>query len=181
MKLSLFDEVVRFKDPTCSFRSDNQQGQQQGQSRSQYVPPHLRNRSGGSRGGFGGSGYSNNGNNGNRRYNNFGGSGYNNNYGGGYQNRRGGFNGGFGGRGGGRGGFGRNFPRPGVGRWVDGKHEPSAKDEKLEVSLFGTADDSAFQSSGINFDNYDDIPVEASGDNVLNQSLLSLLLHWILC
>lgn len=34
------------------------------------------------------------------------------------------------------------------------------------MELFGTADDSHFQSSGINFDNYDDIPVEASGDKV---------------
>ncbi|ONH69570.1 ATP-dependent RNA helicase DED1 [Cyberlindnera fabianii] len=36
----------------------------------------------------------------------------------------------------------------------------------IEKELFGEPDDPKFQSSGINFDNYDDIPVEATGDNV---------------
>lgn len=74
-------------------------------------------------------------------------------------------------RGGGRGGFGRNgggsgFRPAGTGRWVDGKHVPAARNEKMEVQLFGVAEDPNFQSSGINFDNYDDIPVEASGEEV---------------
>ncbi|AET41577.1 DEAD-box ATP-dependent RNA helicase DED1 Ecym_8298 [Eremothecium cymbalariae DBVPG len=52
------------------------------------------------------------------------------------------------------------------GRWVNGKHAPSWRSEELEIELFGTPDDPGFQSSGINFDNYDDIPVEASGEEV---------------
>ncbi|RCK58171.1 ATP-dependent RNA helicase DED1 [Candida viswanathii] len=147
-----------------------QQPQQGGNGRRQYVPPHLRNRPQGQQGGsdipFGGSRRS--GGYGNGGYNNGGygnGGGYNR---GGYLNNRGGS---YGGRGGGRGGFnnagGRyQRPTPGVGRWVDGKHEPAPKNERLELDLFGTPEDSSFQSSGINFDNYDDIPVEASGDNV---------------
>lgn len=133
--------------------------------RRQYVPPHLRNRpnhdngnsspipSGGSRrGGFGGAGSGN----GNSRYGGFnGGSG--NSFGG--YNRRGGSSGrGFNNR--------FNAPRTGVGRWVNGKHEPAPRNEKLEVELFGVPEDPSFQSSGINFDNYDEIPVEASGEGV---------------
>ncbi|QLG70443.1 hypothetical protein HG535_0A03820 [Zygotorulaspora mrakii] len=87
---------------------------------------------------------------------------------------RGGFFG-FDRRGGGRGDFSRGRggfrndggPRPaGTGRWVDGKHVPAPKNERMEIQLFGVAEDPQFQSSGINFDNYDDIPVEASGENV---------------
>ncbi|KAL3235306.1 ATP-dependent RNA helicase DED1 [Nakaseomyces bracarensis] len=119
-----------------------------------YVPPHIRN--GKPRGdfGFGGRGGYNNNNsqNGGRggffrnNNSNFGGRGGFNNNRGGFGNNRGGFS--------------------GRGKWVDGKHVPGPKNERLEVELFGTADDSSFQSSGINFDNYDDIPVEASGENV---------------
>lgn len=118
--------------------------------RSQYVPPHLRGRRGGSNqpetndSGFGGR---SNGYNNSRR--GFGGSG-----------NRGGF-GGFNSRD--RNGGGA---RAGVGRWADGKHQPAAKNERMELELFGVAEDSSFQSSGINFDNYDDIPVEATGDDV---------------
>ncbi|KAK6887826.1 ATP-dependent RNA helicase DED1, partial [Candida tropicalis] len=144
----------------------------------QYVPPHLRNRpqqqqSDASDIPFGGSrrtgGYNNNGGYNNGGYNNGGynNGGYNNYNRGGYQNNRGGNYGGRGGRGGYNNAGGRyQRPTPGVGRWVEGKHEPAARNEKLELELFGTADDSTFQSSGINFDNYDDIPVEASGDDV---------------
>ncbi|KAK6878600.1 ATP-dependent RNA helicase DED1, partial [Candida tropicalis] len=146
--------------------------------RRQYVPPHLRNRpqqqqSDASDIPFGGSrrtgGYNNNGGYNNGGYNNGGynNGGYNNYNRGGYQNNRGGNYGGRGGRGGYNNAGGRyQRPTPGVGRWVEGKHEPAARNEKLELELFGTADDSTFQSSGINFDNYDDIPVEASGDDV---------------
>ncbi|GME93449.1 unnamed protein product [Ambrosiozyma monospora] len=150
-----------------------------------YVPPH-RSRTGesgeqGAPGGnsFGGNGYRSNG------YNN---GGYQNSRGGyrgnsnGYGNRNGGYGGGYGGGyrsngyGGGRGGYNRNnnygggYNRnrkiPGQGRWVDGKHEPAERDTALELEYFGEAGDPHFQSSGINFDHYDDIPVEASGENV---------------
>lgn len=153
---------------------DGSNGGRGGHERSGYVPPHRRNRPnagpgaggenngfGGRRGGFGG-GFNNGGG-----YNNFGGGnrrgGYNN-FGGG--NRRGGFNNGGGYRNGGGPGGRYQFNKPGVGKWVDGVHQPAEKDEKLEIELFGVPDDNAFQSSGINFDNYDDIPVEASGNNV---------------
>lgn len=145
--------------------SVKQGGQGEGSnSRRQYVPPHLRNRGsaeGGGNGGFGGrrGGYGGN----------FGGGGYgrrgglSNGSGGGYGGRRVGFGGFSGGRGGGK----FNAPRPGVGRWVNGEHEPAARNEKLELELFGPPEESDTQSSsGINFDNYDDIPVEASGDDV---------------
>ncbi|SGZ50094.1 CIC11C00000000095 [Sungouiella intermedia] len=132
-------------------------------TKAQYVPPHLRNRQGGASGNrdsdFGGNRRSNFGGSGNSG---FGGS---NGFGGG--SRRGGSS--FGGYNNNRGsgGFGNNRgSRVGVGRWVDGKHEPAPPNEKMELELFGTPDDSSFQSSGINFDNYDDIPVEASGDDV---------------
>ncbi|CAH6721281.1 ATP-dependent RNA helicase Ded1p [[Candida] jaroonii] len=143
---------------------ENTSGQKQGG----YVPPHMRNRPQGSQNfdnqrfnSFGGSGNYNNGgyNKGGYRNNNYGGGynngGYNN---GGFNNRRGG---GFGGNRG-----GSRYNKPGVGKWVDGKHEPAAKDSALEIELFGIADDPKFQSSGINFDNYDEIPVDASGDDV---------------
>ncbi|CCF59691.1 hypothetical protein KAFR_0H02820 [Kazachstania africana CBS 2517] len=50
-------------------------------------------------------------------------------------------------------------------RWVDGKHIPGPRNEGLELKLFGEASES-HGSGGINFDNYDDIPVEASGEDV---------------
>lgn len=135
-------------------------GEGNGSGKSQYVPPHLRNRQGGARpsprenseGGFGGrrgGGFGNSG---------FGNGGFNSGFGGGRRS------GGFGDRQGGRGG--NRGPRIGEGAWVDGKHVPSARNDRMETDLFGTADDSSFQSSGINFDNYDDIPVEATGDDV---------------
>ena len=117
-----------------------------------YVPPHLRN--GGARransGGFGGSSGSDG---------SSGGSFF------GFSGRRGDSNRG------GRGGFARNgggsgFRPAGTGRWTDGKHVPAARNEKMEQQLFGVAEDPNFQSSGINFDHYDDIPVDASGENV---------------
>ncbi|CAN6612913.1 ATP-dependent RNA helicase Dbp1p [Trichomonascus vanleenenianus] len=62
--------------------------------------------------------------------------------------------------GGNRGGYGN------AGRFVDGKHIPGPPNPRLELELFGTADDTTKQSTGINFDNYDDIPVEATGNDV---------------
>ncbi|OBA20285.1 DEAD-domain-containing protein [Metschnikowia bicuspidata var. bicuspidata NRRL YB-4993] len=122
-----------------------------GSQKSQYVPPHLRSRGGGQ----------------NRRQN----SGFGSNGGGfsdrgdrGFSGRGRGSSGGFGGGRGG--GFASSGPRAGVGCWADGKHVPGHVNEKMELDLFGVAEDPTFQSSGINFDNYDDIPVEATGDDV---------------
>lgn len=51
-------------------------------------------------------------------------------------------------------------------RWVNGKHMPGPKNARLEAELFGVHEDPDYHSSGIKFDNYDDIPVEASGKDV---------------
>ena len=126
------------------------------QRRGGYVPPHIRN-GGGRRGDSAPRGGFNNGggrggffrNNGDRGGFGFGGRG------GGFGGNRGGF-------GGNRGGFGGGMR----GRWVDGKHVPGQRNERIELELFGAPEDPSFQSSGINFDNYDDIPVEASGEDV---------------
>lgn len=124
--------------------TNNNQNQNQNQNqtgRRQYVPPHLRNRpqqqqSDASDIPFGGSrrtgGYNNNGGYNNGGYNNGGynNGGYNNYNRGGYQNNRGGNYGGRGGRGGYNNAGGRyQRPTPGVGRWVEGKHEPAARNE----------------------------------------------------
>lgn len=49
------------------------------------------------------------------------------------------------------------------GYWKDGVHHVGASNPRAERELFGTADDSDRQQTGINFEKYDDIPVEASG------------------
>ncbi|KAJ8096898.1 P-loop containing nucleoside triphosphate hydrolase protein, partial [Lipomyces tetrasporus] len=120
-----------------------------------------------------------------------GGGGYDNNDRGGYGGRggRGGYGGdNFSSRGGGYGyAGGRSYGRDsgyggradGVsggyrssrsggsdGKFVDGQHIPGPKDPRVEKELFGEPGDGSRQSTGINFDNYDEIPVEASGDNV---------------
>ncbi|SCV03816.1 LAME_0H13454g1_1 [Lachancea meyersii CBS 8951] len=127
-------------------------------SNSSYVPPHMRGKRGGSRGGATFANSDRDG--GSCSYFSGGGRGR-----GGSRNGSSFFggrnNGGGSGYGGGRGGATR-----GVGRWSSGKHIPAAVDEALELQLFGTAEDTNFQSSGINFDHYDDIPVEASGNDV---------------
>ena len=70
-----------------------------------------------------------------------------------------------GGFGGGRGGGGNRGA--GAGQWVNGKHVPGASNANLERELFGVGtNDPSKQQTGINFAKYDDIPVEASGDNV---------------
>lgn len=73
---------------------------------------------------------------------------------------RGGFGSGYGGRGGGpnRG--------AGAGQWINGKHVPGPSNPNLERELFGVPNDPSKQHTGINFEKYNDIPVEASGDNV---------------
>ncbi|KAF8426418.1 ATP-dependent RNA helicase ded1 [Tirmania nivea] len=62
------------------------------------------------------------------------------------------------------GGYGR--AAPGEGTWRDGKHVPGPPNPRLERELFGTANDPSKQTTGINFEKYDDIPVEASGTDV---------------
>ncbi|KAK7220444.1 hypothetical protein V2G26_008447 [Clonostachys chloroleuca] len=99
-----------------------------------------------------------------------GGNNYQNN-----NNRRGGWSGG-GGRGGYGGGYegghggggGGNYSARGSGdgQWRDGKHIPGPANPRVERELFGTIDDPSKQHTGINFEKYDDIPVEASGRDV---------------
>ncbi|GAB7349671.1 hypothetical protein MBLNU459_g0344t1 [Dothideomycetes sp. NU459] len=54
----------------------------------------------------------------------------------------------------------------GDGQWRDGKHIPGPANPRVERELFGVANDPLKQQTGINFEKYDDIPVEASGQGV---------------
>ncbi|OJD35011.1 atp-dependent rna helicase ded1 [Diplodia corticola] len=54
----------------------------------------------------------------------------------------------------------------GDGSWKDGKHIPGPANQRIERELFGVANDPSKQQTGINFEKYDDIPVEASGQGV---------------
>lgn len=54
----------------------------------------------------------------------------------------------------------------GDGQWKDGKHAPGPTNQRLERELFGIPNDPSKQQTGINFEKYDDIPVEASGHEV---------------
>ncbi|KAL4890921.1 ATP-dependent RNA helicase ded1 [Aspergillus ambiguus] len=67
----------------------------------------------------------------------------------------------------GHGGGGSSYARgSGDGQWRDGKHIPGPPNPRVERELFGLPNDPSKQSTGINFANYDDIPVEASGHDV---------------
>lgn len=71
--------------------------------------------------------------------------------------------------GGGSGGGYSSGPPPrgsGDGQWRDGQHIPGPQNPKAERELFGVASDPNQSHTGINFSNYDDIPVEASGHDV---------------
>ncbi|KAJ6031278.1 ATP dependent RNA helicase [Penicillium herquei] len=69
--------------------------------------------------------------------------------------------------GGSSGGGGGSAPRgSGDGQWRDGKHIPGPANARVERELFGVPNDPLKQQTGINFANYDDIPVEASGNDV---------------
>lgn len=52
------------------------------------------------------------------------------------------------------------------GYWKDGVHHVGNRNPRLERELFGAAEDNDRQHTGINFEKYDDIPVEASGNEV---------------
>ncbi|KAK4704639.1 ATP-dependent RNA helicase DDX3X, partial [Phenoliferia sp. Uapishka_3] len=60
-------------------------------------------------------------------------------------------------------GAGRN---DGYGSWQNGKHVPGAPNARTEKDLFGDVGDTSKQQTGINFDAYADIPVEATGTEV---------------
>ncbi|KAI8087698.1 P-loop containing nucleoside triphosphate hydrolase protein [Gilbertella persicaria] len=51
----------------------------------------------------------------------------------------------------------------GRGIWKDGKHELGEEYEEIKLKLFGTATNTETIHSGINFDKYDNIPVEVVG------------------
>lgn len=72
--------------------------------------------------------------------------------------------GGHGGHGGGHGGG--SARGSGDGQWRDGQHIPGPANPKVERELFGVPNDPTKAHTGINFANYDDIPVEASGHDV---------------
>ncbi|KAF9485530.1 DEAD-domain-containing protein [Pholiota conissans] len=54
----------------------------------------------------------------------------------------------------------------GYGAWKDGKHIVGGRNMRMEKELFGDATDPSKQHTGINFEKYDDIPVEATGAGV---------------
>ena len=131
----------------------DRQGNQGNFMANNYVPPHIRN--GGMAppagppgiNGYGGGGFG-------------GGGGYGGNAGGYGRDRfPAGGRGGYGGRGGGGGGF-----QPRGGGWGgDREEDPFAKDEALKKETDGMF---AGENTGINFEAYDDIPVEATGQDV---------------
>ncbi|KAI5862832.1 DEAD-domain-containing protein [Durotheca rogersii] len=83
-----------------------------------------------------------------------------------YGNPAAGGGGGGGGGGSGSGSGGAHARGSGDGSWRDGKHIPGPANPRMERELFGTPDDPSKQHTGINFEKYDDIPVEASGHDV---------------
>lgn len=68
--------------------------------------------------------------------------------------------------GGAGGSYGGTARGSGDGQWRDGKHVPGPTNQRLERELFGVPNDPTKLHTGINFANYDDIPVEASGHDV---------------
>ncbi|WWC72446.1 ATP-dependent RNA helicase ded1 [Kwoniella pini CBS 10737] len=62
------------------------------------------------------------------------------------------------------GGFGGG--QPGFGSWKNGEHITGARNPRMEKELFGEEGDTVHQHTGINFDKYADIPVEATGTGV---------------
>jgi ATP-dependent RNA helicase DDX3X len=62
-------------------------------------------------------------------------------------------------------GGGRGYPQINPRRNERGFHGDLTPDKRLEARLFDNSDK---QTTGINFDNYDKIPIEVSGDNIPN-------------
>lgn len=54
----------------------------------------------------------------------------------------------------------------GAGAWRNGVHVVGSRNMRLEKELFGDPSDPSKQHTGINFEKYDDIPVEATGAGV---------------
>ncbi|KAI0339417.1 ATP-dependent RNA helicase ded-1 [Trametopsis cervina] len=54
----------------------------------------------------------------------------------------------------------------GFGAWRDGVHVPGGRNMRMEKELYGEVNDPSKQQTGINFEKYDDIPVEANGAGV---------------
>jgi ATP-dependent RNA helicase DDX3X len=77
----------------------------------------------------------------------------------------GGGRGGYSGGGGGGGGGGER-ESAGFGVWKDGKHIAGSRNPRMEKELYGEVGDPSKQQTGINFEKYDDIPVEATGAGV---------------
>ncbi|KAI8326269.1 DEAD-domain-containing protein [Martensiomyces pterosporus] len=62
---------------------------------------------------------------------------------------------------------GRGSGRPGAfGMWANGKHVHGQRNQRIEIELYGAPDDPERMHTGINFEKYDDIPVDASGRDV---------------
>ena len=61
---------------------------------------------------------------------------------------------------------GGSEPPFGYGTWKGGNHIVGERNTRLEKELFGEPDDPSKQHTGINFEKYDDIPVEATGAGV---------------
>ncbi|KAH8104072.1 putative DED1-ATP-dependent RNA helicase [Cristinia sonorae] len=55
---------------------------------------------------------------------------------------------------------------PGYGAWKEGVHVAGARSMPMEKELYGEVNDPSKQQTGINFEKYDDIPVEATGAGV---------------
>ncbi len=53
-----------------------------------------------------------------------------------------------------------------LGHWRDGKHIVGSRNARLEKELYGDANDPSKQHTGINFEKYEEIPVEATGAGV---------------
>ncbi|KAG8995651.1 DEAD-box ATP-dependent RNA helicase, partial [Tulasnella sp. 427] len=64
----------------------------------------------------------------------------------------------------GGGGYGGGFSADGSGMWRDGQHVQGEPNKRVEKELFDA--EGKNQTAGINFDKYEDIPIEVTGKNV---------------
>ncbi|KAJ1921919.1 ATP-dependent RNA helicase ded1 [Mycoemilia scoparia] len=63
-------------------------------------------------------------------------------------------------------GFGRGYREPLYGMWESGKHIYGRANPRVECELFGDPENSDRNTAGINFEKYEDIPVDATGKDV---------------